>query len=234
MLLNKPTILITAGVDESLLNEITAKGFVADVIPFIKTEIIQSKKIQAQIENIAQQNATIVFTSKNAVNAVAPHLQNKKPGWKIYSTANATRNLIEKLFDKDSIAGVGNNAADLAEQIIKDNKATEVYFFCGDKKRDELPSLLAKNNIVAKEIEVYTTTIIKNRIKKNYDGILFFSPGAAEGFFAVNNINNKTILFAIGNTTADEIKKHSGNKIVVSDKAEKKYLAEKMIEFFKG
>jgi uroporphyrinogen-III synthase len=53
-----------------------------------------------------------------------------------------------------------------------------------------------------------------------------------ESFFSSNQLTQKTILFAIGNTTAKEIKKHSNNQIVVSDEPGKENLARKMMEYF--
>ena len=47
-----------------------------------------------------------------------------------------------------------------------------------------------------------------------------------------NSINEETVLFAIGKTTAAEIKKYSVNRVVVSDETEKKFLIGKAIKFF--
>lgn len=232
MRLNNPAILITAEIDISLLNQLATEELEVDVISFIKTDFIRTKRVQKRIQSILNIEATVVFTSKNAVNMVVENLRNKKPDWKVYCTGKTTRTLIEKMFGKDCINGTGNNAAEIAEQIIKDNNATKVYFFCGDKKRDELPLLLANNNIVVNEVEVYTTTIVEHTIHKIYDAILFFSPSAVEGYFAVNKVSDTTILFAIGNTTAKEIKKYSKNEIVVSDKPDKKELIDKVIAYF--
>ena len=230
---SNPTILITSGVNESLLNKMIAKGINADVIPFIKTEIIQTKKIQQQVENILTMSTTVVFTSKNAVEAAIEYLQNKKPNWKISCVGTTTSILIENYFGKESIASIADDGAALAKKIITDKNLTELYFFCGDKRRDELPELLLQNNIAVNEVEVYTTTISPHTVEKDYDGILFFSPSAVEGFFENNSVPENSILFAIGNTTAEEIKKFTDNKIVISDKPGKKEVLEKMIMFFK-
>ncbi|MEO8713288.1 MAG: uroporphyrinogen-III synthase, partial [Parafilimonas sp.] len=138
---NNPTILITGEINESLLNKMNSKGINGDVIPFIKTEIIQTKKNQQQIENILTRSTIVVFTSKNAVEAVSKYVQNKKPDWKIYCIGNTTRILIEKYFGKESIASIADDATALAKKIIADKKINEIYFFCGDKRRDELPEL---------------------------------------------------------------------------------------------
>lgn len=228
-----PTILITADIDRSLLAEIISSGFKVDVIPFIKTESIQTEKVQQAIENISMLNATIVFTSSNAVETVYHFIQNKKINWKIYCVGNATKSLIENLLIDVTVVAVADNAAKLAQQIISNKEnISEVYFFCGDKRRNELPELLAQNSIVVHEIVAYSTTILQHAIEKDYDAILFFSPSAVEGFFKSNALDDKTVLYAIGHTTASEIKKYCENKIIVSDKPGKNELIEKVVEYF--
>jgi uroporphyrinogen-III synthase len=230
---NDPTILITADVDQSLLNEMTFRGFVVDVIPFIKTESIQTEKVQQTVESVSILNATVVFTSSNAVEAVHYQTQNRKVNWRIYCVGNATKSLIEKLFIHSTVIAMADNAAKLSQEIIADKEnITELYFFCGDKRRNELPLLLAQNNIALHEIEVYATTILQHKLSKHYDGILFFSPSAVDGFFSRNTVEDDTVLFAIGNTTADEIKKHSNNKIIIANKPGKKEMIEKIIHTY--
>ena len=143
----------------------------------------------------------------NAVEAVAAHLNDYIPDWKIYCIGNTTKKLVQEYFGEDLIAETASDATELAEKIIEDNITDEVIFFCGDKRRDELPSILNEHNINVNEIEVYQTNIIQHTIEKNYDGILFFSPSAVQSFFSTNKLNDKTILFAIGNTTSSAIKK---------------------------
>jgi uroporphyrinogen-III synthase len=230
---NNPTILITAETDDSLLQQITSKDIPIDVIPFIRTEIIQTQQLQIQIEDVLQLKTAVVFTSINAVEAVSKYLHSSRPNWNIYSTGNTTKKSIEKIFGNKSITATADDATTLAKKIIANKEAiNEVYFFCGDKKRNELPDLLREHNIILNEIEVYTTTILAHKINKDYDAVLFFSPSAVEGFFQNNTISEQTVLFAIGNTTANEIEKFSNNEVVISDKPGKKELIEKMISFF--
>jgi uroporphyrinogen-III synthase len=231
MHIHNPSLLITNNIEELLLQKIIEKGFSVDVIPFIQTEIIQTKEVQQQIENIRSLNTTVIFTSANAVKAITRSLQ-KTPDWKIYCVGNTTRILVENSFGKESIIATADNAKLLAEKIIADNLSNEIYFFCGDKRRDELPELLHQHNIKINEVRVYTTLLLQHKIEKDYDGILFFSPSAVESFFQNNSLNNESILFAIGSTTADEVKKFSKNKIVLSDKPGKENLIEKAISYF--
>jgi uroporphyrinogen-III synthase len=144
---------------------------------------------------------------------------------------HTTKQLVAEAFSRDGIKGTANNASLLADQIIQDG-ATEVYFFCGDQRRDELPHKLRTGNINVNEVTVYHTKHQPQKIDKEYDGVLFFSPSAVESFFSVNKPQSKTILFAIGSTTADAIRKFSSNKLIIAEQPGKESLAEEMIAYF--
>jgi len=176
-------------------------------------------------------STTVVFTSANGVEVVVSELKEQKPRWKIFCIGYETRRSVEKYFGKESIGGIADNAKELA-QVIVDANVSEVVFFCGDNRRDELPSLLKQNNINIKEIIVYKTIVTPQKIEKKYNGIFFFSPSAVKSFFQENQLDDNTVLFAIGSTTAGEIKKFSKNKLVISDLPEKKALLEKAINYF--
>ena len=92
-----------------------------------------------------------------------------------------------------------------------------MIFFCGDQRRNDLPEILSKNDIEVQEIVVYETIPVSKKIEEHYHGIMFFSPSAVNSFFLNNKLPSSTILFAIGNTTAEELKKHSTNTIITSD-----------------
>src|SRR3954452_13716624 len=100
---NKPAILITREIDKLLVGEIIAKSFAFDIIPFIETKIITTKKIQQQIKKVLPENATVIFTSVNAVKAVGEYVRLKNHAWKIYCTGNTTKALAEKIFGKDAV-----------------------------------------------------------------------------------------------------------------------------------
>lgn len=229
---NRIQILSTRPLHETLLQEAKQAGIDIDEISFIETTPIQSPSLQSEIDEALQQSITAVFTSMNAVEAVADQIKGKKPSWKIYCIGTTTQQLVVTYFGQDAIAGTANDAATLAKLIIEDQPKGKLIFFCGDQRRDELPEILATNSMEVKEIIVYQTTAIQHRIQKTFEGILFFSPSGVESFFSSNQLTQKTILFAIGNTTAKEIKKHSNNQIVISNEPGKENLARRMMEFF--
>ncbi len=229
---NKISILSTRPLKNSLLQEANESGIGIDVLSFIETEVIYTTEVQQEIANALLQSSAVVFTSMNAVEAVANELDGQHPDWRIYSIGNTTQQLVKKYFGEDPVAGTANSAAELAELIVEENEEDEIIFFCGDQRRDELPGILKSNNIAVHEIVVYETIAVPHKVNKQYHGILFFSPSAAESFFSNNKVAEQTILFAIGNTTAATIKKFCDNKIIISDEPGKETLFWKMMEYF--
>ncbi len=229
---NRIQILSTRPIQQSLIKDARDAGIDIDELTFIETNPIQSKLVDKEIENTLKERATVVFTSMNAVEVVGNQIKEHQPNWKIYCMGTTTQQLVVKFFGQNAIAGTANDAASLAKQIIKNQPKEKLIFFCGDQRRDELPELLKQHSIEAKETIVYETTAIHHLIQKQYDGILFFSPSAVESFFTNNKAVENTVLFAIGNTTAKELKKHSNNKIVISNEPGKENLAKTMINFF--
>jgi uroporphyrinogen-III synthase len=229
---NYISVLCTRPLPASLAEEAAANGIVIEELSFIETESILSVEVQQEIELASTEIATVVFTSMNAVDAVTIFLDGHKPDWSIYSIGTATARLIKTYFGENKIAGTASDAAALAELIAEDRFTDDVIFFCGDQRRDELPEILRQNNIEVNEIVVYQTIATAHKIGKDYFGILFFSPSAVQSFFSKNKLTDRTILFAIGNTTANEIKKYSSNKIIISDEPGKENLVAKIIEYF--
>ena len=224
-------LLSTRPLPENIVDIAAANGIGIDTHSFIKTEPIENVEVQQEIEHVLTLLASVVFTSMNAADALARFVLKQQPGWKIYCIGNTTKLLVEKHFGKQSIAGYADNATALAEIIVAD-KPGEIIFFCGSQRRDELPEILRSNNIKVNEIIVYETIALPQKVKNNYHGILFFSPSAVTSFFSVNKLNPTTVLFAIGSSTENEIRKYAPNKIVVGDKPGKENLTERAIEYF--
>jgi uroporphyrinogen-III synthase len=229
---NKISILSTRPLQIELINNAAEKNIEIETISFIETKAIEDDYLKQRILHLSHHQLTIVFTSKNAVKAVLSKLSNKKPGWKIFCIGSTTKKLVNENFGENSILGTADSASGLADVIINQKNIVAVIFFCGDKRSDELPDKLAKHNIEINEIEVYKTVERPHLITKNYDAILFYSPSAVSSFFSINKINEQTILFAIGNTTANEIKKYSDNKSIISKESQKELLAEQAINYF--
>lgn len=229
---NNIHILCTRPLPQAIVTDAMQLGIGIDVLPFIETESILSVEVQQEIDQVALQATTVVFTSMNAVDAVTVFLDGHKPAWNIYTLGTTTKNLVSAYFGEDKIMGTAADATALADIIVAEGLAEEVTFFCGDRRRDELPGILRKNDIEVNEIVVYQTIATPHKINKAYQGILFFSPSAVDSFFSINKVAADTLIFAIGSTTAANIKKYTGNKIIVADEPGKENLVDKMITYF--
>jgi uroporphyrinogen-III synthase len=230
---NKISILSTRPLETALLEAAKAKDISIDIVSFIDTSPVQNTGIKDEIGKILSQPANVVFTSMNAVNTVAAYINGYSPTWNIFCIGNTTRQLAARYFGEQSISTTANNAAELADKMIGLKNVKQVVFFCGDQRREELPGKLRQNGIMVQEVIVYHTINTPHKVDKAYDGILFFSPSAVQSFFYANAVPRSTILFAIGQTTADAIKIVTDNTIIESEKPGKEDLVKKMFQFFK-
>ena len=228
---NKIQILSTKPIGVELARIAGEHNICIDGVSFIETEEIISEELKKIIAALSQQNITAVFTSAKAVNAVKKLLP-AKPSWKIFCIGYQTKNSAADTFSEKNIIGIADNGEDLGEEIIKQSSIKKIIFFCGNQRRETLPEKLKKNGIELEEIVVYKTIEIPQIISQHYDGILFFSPSGVRSFFSVNKMNEPVQLFAIGTTTAKEIKKYSQLPVIIPGHPDKEELVQLVIKHF--
>jgi uroporphyrinogen-III synthase len=226
------TILSTRPLAQAVIEEAEEQSIQIDTASFIETKNTIDKIVGDRIMQLASKEVAVVFTSMNAAEAVIDCLKalNADPEWTIYSLGGITQAIIEQHFTASEVFAEAINSSQLAQSII-DNEEEEVVFFCGNLRRDELPALLQQNHIKLEELVVYETIETPVKIDKPYSGILFFSPSAVKSFFTSNKIDDSTVLFAIGTTTATELKKFSSNKVLIGSRPNKEYLAQQAIAY---
>ena len=229
---NDTQILCTRPLSQAIIDVANSKGLFTDVWSFIETTAIETVEVQQEIEHTFLLKTTVVFTSMNAVDAVAAYLTDEQPNWQVYCIGFTTQQLVKKYFGAQVIVGVAENAAALAEKIIEDDATDEVVFFCGNQRRDEMSTMLGVAGVTVTEIVVYETIAVPHVVKKDYDAILFFSPSAVDSFFSVNKIKRETLFFAIGATTAEAIQQYNNGKIIVAAQPGKEALMQQAIDFF--
>lgn len=198
---------------------------------FIQIRPLPPTRLAAEAGELFQMPITAVFTSANAITALAPVFKKPK-GWKVYTINNTTARLITEVF-RIYITAMAPNAAVLADRIIEDG-IKKVHFFCSNIRRDELPGKLRAAQIDVEEIVVYETIETPAPVNRVYDGILFYSPSAVHSFFSVNTVTSATQLFAIGYTTAETIHHYTGNAVRIADKPGKEELVRQMIRHFRN
>lgn len=154
----------------------------------------------------------VIFTSQNAVESILNSFDKSALDFaNIYCVGRRTKRLIEKNIGK--VVHSENSAEKLAYYLADHLKSKEVHFFCGNKRREDLPGILSKKNIIVNEIECYKTILTPNKLNKKYKGILFYSPTGIESYLLDNTANNE-VAFCIGETTAKEARKNFKNVIV--------------------
>ena len=271
-------ILSTRPLEAALLEQAAGNGVRIDTLPFILTEPIVEPALHDQVLQLSRRPLTAVFTSMNAVEAVAQHLgltvggeaANARPaavdrltgintrtaaGWQIYCMGYATQQLVRRHFGENSIAGTAASATALAAVIVgqqaigqsitgradalagqpagvQNSDPREVFFFCGDQRRDELPEKLLQDGLRVNECVVYRTKRTPHKVEAVYDGVIFFSPSAVHSFFTANELPASTLLFAIGETTANTIRSYTSNRVLLSGSPEKEALIRQVIDHY--
>ncbi|MEO8853263.1 MAG: uroporphyrinogen-III synthase [Ginsengibacter sp.] len=228
---NNVQILSTKKISNSFIDLAEENNICIDELNFIETEESVSEKIKNRIIELSQQNITVIFTSSKALDVVGK-IVSPETKWKIFCIEPATKKKVEEIFANAFISGSSRDAEELSQKIIKDNSVKQIVFFCGNQRRDLLPEKLKKNGIHVEELIVYKTIEKQQHVLKNYDGILFFSPSAVRSFFSNNKIEPETVLFTIGKTTAEEVKRFSNNKTVISEIPETEKFITEVVNYF--
>jgi len=228
---NSISILCTRALEQLLTSKAAGKNILIDTSNFIETAPVAKEEIIQQLKSLALKKLTAVFTSMNAADAVIAQL-NEIPAWKIFCLGGVTKEHISNFFGKELIVATAKNATTLCEKIIAQKTISEVVFFCGDHRLDELPETLRLHNISVQEMVVYNNIQTPVFIEKDYDGIMFFSPSAVHSFFSINTVALHVVLFAIGKTTAATIHSYCTNKVITSEWPGKEHMVELVINYF--
>lgn len=147
----------------------------------------------------------VIITSKNAVEALTTNFSSDELKFKnIYCVGRRTKQLIEQKIGK--VAHSENSAKNLANYLVDYMEGTEITYFCSDLRLDDLPKILEDNNITVNEVEAYKTVYSSLKVDESTEGIMFYSPSTVQSYILQNKA--KKIAFCIGDTTAEEAKKH--------------------------
>ncbi|WP_300601478.1 uroporphyrinogen-III synthase [Niabella sp.] len=206
---NKPLhILSTKLLDEVLIRQAGTRVQL-DCSSFLQTQPVAPEQVAMLMADVSLSEQTVIFTSANAVKAVAAALTDS-PEWKVFCIEAATRKKVQELFPGTTIAASAPNGAQLVKKIIE-QAPDQVVFFCGNLRLDTIPDGLKKNGIPCREKIVYETIKTPVPINRHYDGILFYSPSGVESFFSLNEINPATRAFSIGPSTTRALKEYTSN-----------------------
>lgn len=208
-------ILCTKQLEPLLAGKAAVQGIRMVMKPFIQINHAETKETLALFRQIPD-DAVWAFTSHNAVESL--HYLIRKHGLSLptpkgaYTMEGRTAEKCRQLFPGIRITGMANNARSLALHMAKQDEK-QVAFFCGNLRRQELPEILKNENINLQEIQVYDTVSTPVKVTENFDGIMFFSPSGINSFLEQNNLPSHAVCFAIGETTANELRQITKGQI---------------------
>lgn len=209
------SLFSTKSLPQSLITQAEEQGMYIESADFIQIELIESPAIAEQIKSYSTKPITALFTSANAVKAVSSQL-NAHPDWKIFCLSGKTKTTLLEYVNEEQIIASAPHAAALVSKIMAARPSNDCVFFCGNKHLNTLPEAFKAERIPLKEVVVYKTISSPQKVNKTYDGLLFFSPSGVESFFSVNEVTERTVCFAIGDTTAKAIRKFTGSPVVIA------------------
>lgn len=140
-----------------------------------------------------------IVSSKNAVHSL---LQNEVKVKNYYCVGSKTKTLLEE--NDQKVLKMAKNGQELGDFIQKHHKNETIYFFCGDRRREELPTLMSEAEIPFEEIITYQTKLHPKSFKRSFDAVLFFSPSGVESHTSGNSLDESWSI-CIGSTTAEAI-----------------------------
>ncbi|HJV20560.1 MAG TPA: uroporphyrinogen-III synthase [Sediminibacterium sp.] len=204
-----------------------------DCIPFIRTVPNDDPETLARLKELAVSNATVVLTSQKAVEWMAAHVT-VRPNWKIACMEGATFQRLQELGWDSQVNYTAGNGLLLAKEIAKDPEVKEVFFLGSKLRLGNLPNTLRETGVVVHELVAYNTLPVQQELNKSYDGIVFLSPSAVDSFFEQYETDNTTVFFAIGATTANAVKKYTGNKVVVAENVLQETLFQTIYNYYQS
>ncbi|MEN8789919.1 MAG: uroporphyrinogen-III synthase [Flavobacteriaceae bacterium] len=161
-----------------------------------------------------------IFTSQNAarsflraVDKLSPAKRENVLEKRCFCVGEKTSSLLNHKGLK--IIKTSKNSSELGYFIAKSFKNDSFLFFCGNRRRRELPDILSKYTIRYEEKITYNTIFNTEEISGLFDGVLFYSPSGVQSYVSRNDLKNITA-FCIGETTAAEAVVHT-NKVFVAE-----------------
>lgn len=155
-----------------------------------------------------------IITSQNGAKAFLKAFSGQYDEIRCFIVGKKTARLLSEKALK--VTKTAQNGAELAHLIAKNHKNETFYYFCGNQRRDELPSILKEAGIICNEVVVYETQGYEQEFDQSFDGVLFYSPSGVKAFAKANSFKNTTA-FCIGETTATAAKKYIDQVVVAND-----------------
>lgn len=240
--MNQPLdIFVTRELDDEQIELAESLGLTVVIEPAIE---IEYREDWFAIDMLFKTNKEpiIAVTSYNAVKALEFYQSTGKEipeKATFYAVGKKTAAAVKERLGFDATAPEQQDAIGLAEKIkadfseMDDSEKSTVLHFCGDRRRDEFRQFLTDADIHVRDMVVYNTILKSMRLPTHKTaGIVFYSPSAVHAFRDSGGFRNKNLpeLFAIGETTAEELSIEAGRHVHVSPEPSTEHLLEHVAE----
>lgn len=109
------------------------------------------------------------------------------------------------------------NVKSLFDLVSEKCQGKTIVYLCGDKSLNIIQNELQSSAIRYFETEVYRNIPVAQKIVKDFDAYLFFSPSGIESFISAGNIiHESAYIFTIGKTTGNFAQQVFSNPVLVS------------------
>ena len=229
---NNLTILSTKILKPYIKNQMLDNDFNVvehDFIKLIHIDAPEAKTI------VTTHLPNYIFTSKNAVKSFVEYVAKNKISInktsKFFALSGETKIALEDEGYKVNISK--DNAQSLANEIISASKEKNFLFFCGNKRRVELPDVMHNAGLQLTEIVLYKNILQPLKINVKYEAVLFFSPSAVQSFFEENVLAKTVQCFCIGYTTANALKEYKlNNEVTVISYPSQQVMIDEVLHYF--
>lgn len=194
---DKPRILFTTQLSEQKRTFLENGEFLIESEPFISIEYKLPGMWRSQLPEKAD---AWIFTSKKAVKAVSPIINDLEQPLHIFAVGSKTAEKLEEIGLKVSIPEEYNARSLVA--MMHELDLDKVVHFCGNLKAADLGKLLGKQ-IDLISVEVYQTKLTNHKMDdfEDFDAVVFMSPSAVKSFSKQNSVSDEMQVFCIGPTT---------------------------------
>jgi len=161
---------------------------------------------------IPMDHENLIFTSQNAVRAFLQKAQGRDLSpYRVFCVGQRTAALLGA--HGLQLIKSCDYASQLAPYIVENHPEKKFLFLCGQQRSQVLPELFDKAGMDYREVAVYSSHPRPRAYRREFDGILFFSPLGIRSHMMENSLGD-SLLFCIGDTTAEEAAKHSKNIMI--------------------
>lgn len=239
----------------SLFDQLVSRGAITKVLPLIQIAPLEDfAPLDSALEKLHQFD-WLIFTSENAVQAIASRMDEKKllsslsnVKAKIAAVGPNTALAAEKAGFRIQYIAHTRSGIHLAQELQQEWPNRCIFLPRSNRARHDLPDALRKFGAIVTEVVTYRTLFpletseaeVRALNGSNTDAILFFSPSAVGQYIELigdevfRALDHQLLLAAVGPITAKALREFGASRILVAQDATSASVIEALEKYFAG